>query len=586
MNIQPEVRFFELISQFEPKDYRSLYAILRKDPELLGWIKDQVPASDYLPEQIYCIMNSEDPMCDNGSRRKFKDSWAGYYMCGRSSCKCWRDNQSQKLRVVKSSMTAQQVADVMRKRRDTSLKRYGVEHPMQSSEVKRKSAENNISKYGVKTTLLIPEVKSKIEETLLSRYGVSNPQQDKEIKSKSMASCLSRYGHKVYPHSQEGRERVRATMKSRYNVSSISQLKFSNEVRDLLQDTHRFHSEYRSLGINGLCEKYPELNYEMCRDKLIREGVTEVIKFSKPESFVKDLLDQNGINYQYHTRKLIPPFEVDFYLPDHSLAIEVCGLYWHRETHLVDRSYHLKKLKACLSKDIKLITIFSDNIEQKPEVVRSRLLSKLKVITRTAHARKLVLSYDQPRSDVTAFLSKHHLQGPKLGDFNICAMDTKGQMYAVMTFGKLRNSLGQRKAVDGVYEMYRFAVDGNIPGMASKMFRRFVKDHNPKQVISYSDRCWGEGNLYETIGFQFVHASAPNYWYTKDFKTRIHRFGFTKHSLIKKGHDPGKTEWEIMRSIGYDRIWDCGSNKYSWINPNPTPVISIPNPLDEIFKFE
>jgi very-short-patch-repair endonuclease len=579
-------RFFELVSRFETKNYRSLYAILRRDTELLRWIKDQVPDSDHLPEQIYCIMNSENPICHNGSRRKFKDSWAGYYMCGRSSCKCWRDNQSQKLTAAKSSMSDQQWQEIMRKREITNLKRYGVNHPMKSSEVKQKTADNNNAKYGVKTTLLVPDVISKIESTLLSRYGVKHPQQDSNIKARSMATCLDRYGHEVYPHSRQGRKIVRQTMKLKYNVTSISQLKFSQEVRDLLQDTERFHSEYRRLGINGLCAQYPELNYDMCRAKLIREGIMDVIKFSKPESFIKDLLDQNGINYQYHTRKVIAPLELDFYLPEQSLAIEVCGLYWHRETQLKDRSYHLKKLKACLAKGITLITVFSDNIEQKPDVVKSRILSKLKMISRTAHARKMHISYDHARSDIAAFLSKHHLQGSKLGEYNLCATDMDGQIRAVMTFGKLRNSLGQRKKIDGAYEMYRFAVDGNIPGMASKMFRRFVNNHAPTQVISYADRCWGEGSLYETIGFEFVHASAPNYWYTNDFKTRTHRFGFTKHSLIKKGHDPNMTEWEIMQSIGYDRVWDCGSNKYSWTNTNPVAMKDpSPSPLDELFKF-
>jgi hypothetical protein len=43
-----------------------------------------------------------------------------------------------------------------------------------------------------------------------------------------------------------------------------------------------------------------------------------------------------------------------------------------------------------------------------------------------------------------------------------------------------------------------------------------------------------------------------------------HRSNFTKIKLVKDGHSNKLTEWEIMQSIGYDRIWDCGNAKWKW----------------------
>lgn len=574
----------DLIEEYVPGRHRLMYSIIRKDPRLLSWINDQIPESTHLPEQIYCIINSLSPVCEHGKKKKFVDSWNGHAMCGRSQCRCWVENQSLKLKKVKQSMTDEQWRAVLDKRKATNLSKYGTEFAAQNEDVKRKIAERNIEKYGVKTTLLLPEMQDQIRKTLEIRYGVSNPMQSKEIKTKAMETCVERYGHVVYPHSLEGREIVKNTMKSRYNVTSISQLKFSQPVRDLLQDTERFHMEYKKLGINGLCEQYPELNYGMCRSKLIREGVEDVIKFSKPESFVKDILDQLGVRYSYHNRKIISPQELDFYLPDQSIAIEVCGLYWHRHSLLNDRFYHLKKLESCLAKGINLLTIFSDHIDHKPSIVETRLLAKLNLIPRSAHARNLIITDSLSRTELAAFLDANHIQGSRLGSVNLGAVDGSGKIHAVMTFGNLRRSLGRDKTPDS-YEMYRFAVEGNVPGVASRLFKRFLEIANPATVLSYSDRCWGEGRLYQQLGFSLESSTQPNYWYTKDFLSRTHRFGFTKHSLVQKGYDPNLTEREIMQSLGYDKVFDCGSNRYVWTNHNWQPRPAATDPKHDLIIF-
>ena len=43
---------------------------------------------------------------------------------------------------------------------------------------------------------------------------------------------------------------------------------------------------------------------------------------------------------------------------------------------------------------------------------------------------------------------------------------------------------------------------------------------------------------------------------------------FQKHKLPKLlcSFDPSLTEWENMRLHGFDRIWDCGNGKWSYIN--------------------
>jgi hypothetical protein len=45
--------------------------------------------------------------------------------------------------------------------------------------------------------------------------------------------------------------------------------------------------------------------------------------------------------------------------------------------------------------------------------------------------------------------------------------------------------------------------------------------------------------------------------------------GFNKQTLSKKyGFPIEMTETEMIKELGYDRIWDCGLIKYIWNNPN------------------
>ena len=49
-----------------------------------------------------------------------------------------------------------------------------------------------------------------------------------------------------------------------------------------------------------------------------------------------------------------------------------------------------------------------------------------------------------------------------------------------------------------------------------------------------------------------------------DMLERKHRFTYTKQRILKKHNelDSSKTEWELMKSLGYNRIWDCGNMKF------------------------
>jgi hypothetical protein len=116
-----------------------------------------------------------------------------------------------------------------------------------------------------------------------------------------------------------------------------------------------------------------------------------------------------------------------------------------------------------------------------------------------------------------------------------------------------------------VYELGRYATISNftVVGGAGKLLKYFVKESAPKTVYSYADRRWSGGNLYKQLGFELISNTIPNYWYTKDFRSRLHRLKFRKSELKHfPNYSEDKTEKEIMEEMKYFRTWDSGCYKF------------------------
>jgi hypothetical protein len=202
-----------------------------------------------------------------------------------------------------------------------------------------------------------------------------------------------------------------------------------------------------------------------------------------------------------------------------------------------------------------LITIFEDEWLNKQDICLSRLNAVFKVKQQMNYARKCSVKLIN-NSQAIQFLSEHHLQGAMSSKINI-GMFQNDELIAVMTAGKPRYD----KDID--LEIHRFCSSKPIIGGAQKLFAFLIRNFNPKTIVSYADLRWGTGNIYLDLGFSFQKTTKPGYFYT-DKKIRYHRSKFTKKQLIAKGFDNRLTEHEIMRSLGYARIWDCGHNKFLW----------------------
>lgn len=281
---------------------------------------------------------------------------------------------------------------------------------------------------------------------------------------------------------------------------------------------------------------------------------------SKQELFVEDILRIGNVEFSRDCRDIITPLELDFYLPDHNLAIECNGLYWHSELWGKDKNYHLNKTNLCRDSGIRLIHIFEDEINNKPDIIKSKLNSILNINKRKLYGRKCEVREIDSKLK-SKFLDKYHLQGNDKSSINL-GLFYNNKLVSVMTFSKRRLALGKNLTEEGEYELSRFC--GNfhfyIIGGASKLLKYFERKYKPSKIITYADKRWSEGGVYFKLGFTHTHDSKPSYWYIKSNK-RIHRFNFRKSELSKKLEvfDSKLTEWENMKNNGWSRIWDCGN---------------------------
>jgi DNA-binding transcriptional regulator LsrR (DeoR family) len=294
--------------------------------------------------------------------------------------------------------------------------------------------------------------------------------------------------------------------------------------------------------------------YNIDRDPLLTTSL---------ERFIKNYLDNNNIDYIQNDRYILEGKELDFYLIEHDLGIEICGLYWH-STKIHKNKYHINnKHNLCKNIGLELITIFEDEIISTPDIIINRLNHKLNLNTsKKKYARNSTIKTIDSNIGIT-FLNNNHIQGSGrnsiyLGSF----IDNK--LVSVMSFSKKNIAKGSANVE---YELNRFAVSEPVIGVASKLFSYFIKKYNPTSIISYADKRWNTGNLYEKLGFSYSHDSNPNYWYIVQ-QSRKHRFSYRKSILLTHFNNDmsSYTEEELAEMLDLYRIYDCGNKVFIWRN--------------------
>jgi len=278
-----------------------------------------------------------------------------------------------------------------------------------------------------------------------------------------------------------------------------------------------------------------------------------------------------------NSRSILPSCkELDIYIPEKKLAIEYCGIFWHSSSPNVFRpgipkDYHLQKFQEAAELGIHLITLFSDEYEANPNLIKSKLLHYCGINNAPSiHARKCQIK-EISKKEADELLIKNHTQGTTTASIRLGAF-YEDKLVACMLFGKNFRSKSMNEA--GGYELSRFCTDVSyrIPNIFSKLVSYFWK-HYPEAgfLYSYADHRWVSpfSSVYLNSGWILDSTGKPDYtYYNSKDKTRRHKSAYQKKKIYQLYPDMfdetmGLTEFEMTDQIPeLYRIYDCGKSRF------------------------
>jgi hypothetical protein len=424
--------------------------------------------------------------------------------------------------------------------KQTTIDKYGIEYPQQLDVIKEQTKQTNLDKYGTKTPQQLDTRKDKVKQTNIERYGVEFPNQSDEVKNKATGT-----NHNLYD--RDSHSQIHITKKSLKNLND----------RTWMYDNHVIQQKpFAQIGDELNCTISTISRY-MKNHEIETQHFFQSIGEKELSNFVSSL----GIKTSTNIRSIIPPHELDIYIPEYKIAIEYNGLYWHSEKNKKQSDYHLNKTISCEQQGIRLIHIFEDEWKYQQQKCKDTILHLLGQSKKGVYARNASIQ-EISWKEAKDFLNKYHLlNAGTSGNYRIGAFNKDNELVGVMVFGQQNNE----KSKKGTIELKRFVTDKrNNPGLGSKMFNFAIKQKHYSEVIAFVDRRWFTGLVKTFIGFTLVDTTSPAIWWTDGGKRYYRRF-ITKQQLIKEGFNPTLSKKLILESLGYYRIWDCGKLKLRWV---------------------
>ena len=447
------------------------------------------------------------------------------------------------------------------------VKRFNLYRDPSISQNHRINKQKNtlLEKYGVDSYSKTPEYKNKVKQTSLEKYGETNAAKSQVIKDKIKNNNLKKYGETNPLKVNDIKERIRINQLLNKGYSYPYQLNKDPDITNVLYNKDLFR-EYLESHKYTIDEIANNLGYHRTAiSHLIHKyGLEGYVNYKPNHSSYEKEISELFPNFKPN-RTVLSPQEIDLYDDINKLGIEFNGNYWHSIDNK-GRNYHQNKTLLAISKDIRLIHIFQ--YEWDDDTTRNKIINLINGIINpksVIYARECIVKTISSKES-RDFLNKYHLQNYYNSSINI-GLFYKDSLVGVMSLGKSRFNKNYE------YELHRLCFsEYNIVGGSSKLFKYFIKNFNPKSVISYCDISKFTGKVYVNLGFKLIKTSNPNYVYCNnkgDIKTR---YSCQKHKLLKIYSDNSEfnnmSENDIMYSLGYWKIEDSGNQVYLWTSDN------------------
>ena len=281
-------------------------------------------------------------------------------------------------------------------------------------------------------------------------------------------------------------------------------------------------------------EKYSSINHY--QSSLFEIEITDYIKSIYSGEIITN------------TRDVLKPYELDIYIPDKKLAIEVNGLFYHSSlNNNIDKNYHFNKSKMCEDKGIRLIHIYEWEWLKYPEKIKQLLNIALgsvsKIYARQCEVREISNKEAKPFNEAT------HLQNHRNAQVTY-GLFYNNELVQLMSFSQTKYN---KNLKSNEWEIIRGCPGSNniVVGGVSKLFKHFINDYKPNKVFSYCDFNKFDGKSYLALGMEFVGYTGPNKWYIIDRNTVVNR---------------NPRRYKELKDL--TKIWGSGSLKFEYKEVN------------------
>jgi hypothetical protein len=436
----------------------------------------------------------------------------------------------------------------------TMKERWFVEYPQQSDIIRKKTKKTNLEKFGFENPFMDNEM---IRSKFKKKWGVDHPSKVKYINDKIKKT---KDINNTSLSSLEIREKIKKTNNLRYGSCTPAE---SDIIRDNIITNDNSYLRYIGNNISEfICDKSHLFYIDSSNYYNRKRSNLSICTVCNPISDSRSIKEKEIIKYisSVYNSKIIQSYkdvlEIDIYIPDLKLGFEFNGLYWHSDEYK-DKWYHLNKTKYFKDKGIRIIHIWEDDWVNKNEIIKSQILNWLGLTKNRIFARNCQVREITDSKIATKFLNENHIQGFVRSNLKL-GLYYENELVSLMTFDHYE---GRKKLLNSEWNINRFCnkLNCSVIGGASKLFKYFINNYEVNRVISYADRDWSIGSLYELLGFKKVSESNPDYKYIINNK-RVHKSRYKKSNL--KLTNINMTESEYMKKSHIHRIWDCGKIKF------------------------
>lgn len=419
--------------------------------------------------------------------------------------------------------SVQRLDEVAKKREQTCLSKYGYTSYLSTKESEEKAKQTIQEKYGVDNVFQLQDIKDKAKETKLRKYGNENFVNHKQ----SEETKLLRYGDKHYTNKEKALE----TIRKKYGTEHVMSVP---EIKDKVKQTI-----YERYGVDYYCVT------DDCRQLLAHH------KNSKPNQEFEELLTKEQIKFEKE-------FHIDHYFYDFKVGntlIEINPSATHNSTwgihgEAIKKDYHNTKSMTAKDNGFSCVHIWDwDNTEK---IVNLLLKDRKRIYARNCEVTQIC------KTEASEFINQYHLQGDAKASIYI-GLKYNGELVSVMTFGKPRYNNSYE------YELVRYCSKYSIIGGSQKLFKYFIKEYSPRNIISYCDLSKFNGNTYIKLGFTLKKVTIGKHWY--NLKTNQHitdnllrQRGFDQ--LFKTNYGLGTSNEELMKEHGFVEVYDSGQATY------------------------